>query len=488
AGQETTHFAGGVLTARIIAQLKEWGLTTPVAMRVFPMVVSFIGFAAIVALGAYEFGGLFAAILAILLIFPHDPLLRWSLITYGGYPEAASLSMIAVALWAVAWTKEKAYLFALAGLAFGLVCAYSVVMFVLPLSAGLVTIAIAKRRWLYSTLLVAGFIPGVAPFFVWLKRNAGNVIEPGLLANNQSSLTVGDLLVWPTPERLHRIYDLLHNNMMVPRWQNMIIFVALVWVFAAAVGKFGRWRWTLLFPLTIPVTIVGFSIFTYVDDVDTRHVLWFFPVVYFCVALLFADLMRLLPLRGATSRKALVGGVAARGLLVVLLCARFAAEAVYAHPGEMGKIHRYEGLKYQQANLFVVWGDDLDRVNCFLDTRQDLLADGEFATGFAVPFYIGYKAHTNRMIASAPSTPDVMKNPERIHDLDRMRRANRNPGDPNEASYFRGMGCAAALKAHDDFDEDVAFFEKIAPAYLDAWKAGYEECAAVECPSANGGD
>jgi len=412
------------------------------------------------------------AVFALLMIFPERHFLYWTLSLWGSYPEAVSLMSAAAALWAVAILRPSRWLFLVAGLALGLVTAFSISVAFVPAAAFAATsfLSISGRRRDALLFLGGGFVAGFSPFLVWMfGGGAVDTFDIGVF-DNRSALPFWSIISRPDFHRLAELVGRFGEAGYFSHWVERILLLAgLGWTaFSALVFKkpLGR-GWPVLFPLTFAFGALALAMFPFGEFLEIRHVLWFYPAGYFCVAMFLGDsLFPQTPVwKGVNLHRA--EWILKGGLFALLLTWRIWAEvSPFVQPGEFGVLRDFRGGDYCRKQIGLILGPEVKRVNCFLDEGTGL-SDGDFHRGFQAVFpLIGIQD----CCLWDPFRPGLSK-------------VRPPAGEAPRSEYFRGAGCAFGLKESGGRFAIGLIEKHFGPAASSSAKEGFETCRRLPCLS-----
>jgi hypothetical protein len=454
------HLWGHRATALALVPLLALGVPGASAAKILAILVSFFGAATLVYVLAWKKGPWHAAVAAALLTMPDAPLLKWTLTLWGAYPEAMSLALATTALWVATLSAERPRALAAAGVATGLTLAYSPSVLFLPLALGAVTsLTVAPEKRNAATAWYAlGAVLGFAPWLVWLAATGAGVRFEAFLASSGEQLPILASLGAPSLTRV----AIFWRKLQVGGFPTDAIGVAIV---LAAIGWTARaWRsperaerWVLVFPATFIFGLLTASMFTLIDDLEIRHVLWLFPAMYACVAIALGDGLAWAARRKGGRRIALLALMVSMAALLVLPGAVRLGQ--FAQWEDWGRLQEFRGYRYYQLRLGSAVGDEIRRLNTLLDRRSDLIEQEPFLAGLREVFPMSghYRC--------------CLWEPLSFGGLDGVA--------TDDPAYWEGVGCGLALKNPEARTDLWVAAERAPAAGNAALAAGFATCEAL---------
>lgn len=468
------HLWGLKPTAYALVPFLALGATDMMALKFLAVLVSFLGFFCLVFLFAWRLGPLPATVLALMLIFPDTKYLKWSLMIWGGYPEAASLICLPILLFAAALvSKSRTWLLA-AGLFTALVVSYSVSIIFIPLVMAILFFFPRPIEQPFKMLGVysLGFLLGLIPLAVWMAQDPENLmLEERALGVARDLTPLLDCLSIPSWQRLvelfdkARIWQFFYNPLVT-----ILLALSTCWLLIRGVyfaKTTERNRWNLLFPLCFLVGPLAISAFPFTKHLLLRHVIWFYPAAYVCLAIWLSGRS----IRGNSKWAVKVYRFVEIPLKTVLFLAVLApnlwAISPIIQPADMSMLLRYRGLSYYDRGIYNVLGDEVHQINCVLDELPEPMSDRKFISGFAYGF---------RMVEL---WEDFLWQPFRPrYHLELMAPPN---NEEDFELFYRGYGCAVAIKPNLDYAELDVIENKFGPGRRKFAETGYSLCATLPC-------
>ena len=466
-GYEFTHLHGQKYTTWFIYAMMKIGLSPTVALKLFALMASFIGFASLLYLiGRY--GGIFPAIgFGMLVIFPHETYLKWSLTCWGGYPEAVGFVALPVALLFVSIEKKKVPLYLAAGFLAGLVFSFSIsIIYILPAFFLMPFLLLPREKKLKAFgFCFVGFIFGTTPIIWTLLGGIWKEFFETALYISKDALPTSAAITWPKPDHVREIFlGKIANNNGIERWELLLILIGFLWVlmtsFVHGKGEGNRYKWRILFPLTLIFYLLMIPFFNFVYHLDVRHVLWFFIAGYACCAFLLTDQT---PLPKFISWKIteMIWIWGRRGILILLIIYHITLTINLIQPSDMGILFNYRGYEYHKIGIERIIGKEVYRTNCILDQANILRNDPDIRYGFASAFLI-FENH-NKLLMEPYS-------PKPYEPMDRSPLT-----EPARSAFFKGLGCAYAVKEIKDYQETLNIISPWSGAFVE----GFDHCAAI---------
>jgi len=454
------HLWGLSATAVALTPFLFWfHLSDTEALKLLAILVSFLGFAAMVYVLARRVGALAAAVFALLMIFPDQAFLRWSLTTWASYPEAAALVSVAVAAWAIAIERSSRLVWFAAGLAAGVAPAYSASVIYVVLALALLTpfVVAGDRRVALTGFFFLGCLTGFLPRLIWLL--AGGLWLTEQIDSPAARIVQHQFFSWPGVDRLSASFRRLR---LLPLYRNLWTYLGLAWVLYAGLRRDRpQRRWRLVFPLSIFLFFVACLFFSFVGDLTTRHLMWLNIAAVAAIALLAND--SLLPLR-ANGKIAWynVAEYAVKCFIVFLLVIKNVIAIVpYIQPAQADMLAKFRGIDYCRWGLSTVIGPEVDRVNCLIDQQPD-----------PGPFFQAGMGELFRTSRSEKFIPRPLPLPPRPFNLP--------AAEADRITFARGVGCALAMKGFAENDvERIGYVRSL--DRNEAVTAGFRECAALPC-------
>ena len=463
------NFWGAKVTIAALVPLIRAGLYETYAVKLLALLFSFAGFASLVFLLAWRSNLWATAFVALLMIFPDLNYLSWTMTLWGAYPEACGLMCVAILLWVWTTLQRRGIYSFLVGLLLGQILAFSMsVNFAAAAIAAVGLVAVAqKQRWTRLAWLTAGMVIGFLPWIWGVAGFRNEFFEPGALGNAEN-LPISKGLSWPELKNLealyHRMQPVFYKNLYEPA----LTLLALLGLTLQELRRQRTYRdrWRLVFPATFFCAALILSMCTFTYYLDDRHLLWFYPAGYACLALLLGEDVLFAGAKPGTRRT----GIQAERIIKVALFAALLVLHVKDYsrlmqPGHLGLLKDFHGMDYYKNNLGRIYGDEARNINCLLKNKAARLQDWDFHYGFmqVFPMVAVYECCFWK-----PETIHVVKIPPPIE-------------HPFNADNWRGIGCAAALKINMTPADLTAIGGKYGSEALAAALAAYNECAALPC-------
>lgn len=451
------HLWAHTAYATLLAPLLFVGLSPTVALKLAAVMIATAGAGTLLAALAWRAGVAAAIVYAIGVIVADAPLTAWSLVYWGAYPEAASLANIGLALLIFAYSGKPRGL-VLPGAVLGLAACSSLSVVFVP-AAAFAVLLLARRgrdRWASCGAIAVGAIVGFLPWVWWiLTKSAGRVFESGLFGASPP-LGVMDVVTFPDSISMRYAAKAILSAVESPASR-----VAAIAGFAATGAVWWSRRseradgWLVIAPLACVLGFLNVSMFGYAKYLDARHVIWFAWTGPFLVATAAAAGDTLL----ARARQGLVLVFA-----VVVAAANAPRLAPFLDMDGIGMASRFRGYDYFRAQFGSVFGDEVDAVNCFLDSRTWPFADVSFRLGFSNLFF-----------------PHSTETPFAPRKVEPMSIRSRPPAEPEARDrFFEGFGCAAALH-QSATPRHILIALKTPGIDPSVALAAFEECAALPC-------
>jgi len=483
------HLWAQPATAWFIAQMHRAGLRYTTALKVLPLALSFLGFAALLAAIFRRAGPWPAAIFGLLISVPAPNFLKWTLMTWGGYPEAAAMTAVAVGLWISAVGGERKGLLFAAGMATGLSLAYSMSVLGVALAVFVVTpLAALPGRRLRTWLLVsAGMAAGLSPLIVWLAGGAWSVTYKAKVVGVPGARIFASV-TWPSWANLFAV--IRHQTRSGNVMYLFTLATTTIWAFVSAVKKGGR-RELLVFPVSIAAATLAIACYPFSERLETRHLLWFYVAFYSCLSVMIGDVVgSWIPNRirkwetfrvSAHARVDTGFGVLSRLVIMrlgvaVLILAQLgftpfvaAAQTRYLTPliqfAEMDMLQRFHGMTYFRHGVGTIYGKMADRANCLFCQNFAPLNDWEFKRGLMRVL------DQKGMYECCTMEPILLE----------LKKLIIPPDSRDPCAYCRGAGCGIAIQGRERLAD--AGPGKLSPEMLACVAEGFNACANLKCPS-----
>ena len=470
------HLWGYRPTMWALIALMKLGLSDMAAPKILALLVSLLGFVSLISFVAWRWGTRTGMVLAALFIFPSEPFLKWSLMTWGAYPEAASLILLPLALFGVALESRRAFWPLAAGITAGLVLAFSPSVAFVPLAMfAVLLLPVPVTGWFKKVfLLILGTVIGLSPLLWWFSQDVSHLsFEAHAIAgNNTAAIPLLDTIRAPAWSPMVRLLvDRLEGISFYGHpWQTVLVLFSAVWLLVVGFWSRrdeARARWQLVFPLTLVLGTLMIATFRFAENLDMRHVLWFFPAGLVCVGFFLSERPAYAELPVWRRRLAPLETVIKSLLLLLLVTQNAVAALRPIDPLDGNMLGRYRGVTYQAYFIYHVLGPEVDAVNCVLDQLPERMREMNFRLGFSKGFLI------------QESWNHFLYRPNRLaYDFHTL---TPPPTEAERIPFFTGLGCAMAVKA----GVQTSDFETIARNYglnlRTAAESGFALCRHLSC-------
>lgn len=463
------HLWGLLISAAALAPFVLVGVADMAAMKILALLLAFVAFAALVYLTAWKLGPYQAGLVAAALLLPAVNSLKWNLMIWGGYPEAFSLMSVAILFWVVALDKRTFGWFLFAGMFAGIPLIYSpAVLFMLAAVIAATPLQpLVNQRWRLTGAYLLGILLMLLPFLLWFFASGFWQIRESWLIDNQTTTTFTDYIMKPSLRNWRFIKMVFANyDIFATTFEIVMLAVSSLWLVGAAFSKrYFRQRWRLVFPLILAAALVFLLFFPAIQHMGARHLLGMIVAGSVTIALAMGDTF--FDEKHPIARR--IDRAVRLMLLAMVLLLNLAQIISLVQPESIDTFHRFRGGDYFDNQFGSVIGPEIDRVNCLLDARLDFLQDMDAKAGFGMVFKrFGY--YECCQLEPLPVDYNYM---------------NQDQSERDPAAFYRGLGCAMALKDRVTTADLPNVPDGGHPEAL-AWMTdGYEQCFALPCRQLN---
>ena len=413
------HLWGSKATVYSLLPFVWMGMEDTVALRFSALILSWLGFMALVYLAVRYAGAAQGAILAILLIFPPPAFMRWTLMRYGAYPESCAMLGVAFLLWVAATSRGKPWFLFFAGVGLGLSQSMSPTTIFASMAFCLLTPLLIRGRRLVGTIsYYGGVLAGLLPIFIALAWQ-GLDMEYKPTPTWEAGSVFGLLQIpqWSNISEVWTLFVSAFDGVFSGSVQFIALAVALWWSLLSGIflRKSGL-LWRLALPLTVLLALGSLMIFSSSISVEIslRHLLWLVPVSHFAVALAAGDgVLRWPKNRYLRWIKPLVLAVQV-ALLCLFVPSGVAGVAALIQPDEMGILFRFRGGSYHQAGIGSILGEEIQYVSCYLKEGKPRFHNHHFRQG--LHFVFPMNNASGSCLRTKPTLPE-MQHLDRLDDF-----------------------------------------------------------------------
>ncbi|HPM75637.1 MAG TPA: hypothetical protein PK961_01000 [bacterium] len=463
------HLWGLLISAAALVPFVLAGVADLTAMKILALLFAFVAFAALVYLAAWKLGPYPAGLMAAALMFPAINYLKWTLMIWGGYPEAFSLMSVAIFIWVAVLDKRTFGWFLFAGMFAGIPLIYSpAVSFML--AAVIVATPLqplANRRWRLTGAYLLGIFLLLLPFLIWFFASGFWQIKENWLIDNSTTTTFTDYIMKPSLRNWRFIKMVFADYDIFATWFEFTLLAAsTLWLTIASFTKrYFRQRWRVVFPLILAAALLFLLFFPAIQHLGARHLLGMVVAGYVTIALAMGDTF--FGDKHPTART--VDRAVRLTLLAMVLLLNLGRIVSLVQPESIDTFHRFRGGDYYDNQFGSVIGPEIDRVNCLLDARLDFMQDMDAKAGFGLVFKrFGY--YECCQLEPQPVDYHYMRQDESARD---------------PAMLYRGLGCAMALKDQITAVDLTNVPDGGHPEAFTWLTDGFSRCSALPCAKLN---